>query len=344
MMNTTVRRWGIPLGILALMTVITAIVNDPFSKAEMRKEAIEIDGSSTVYPITKLMASEFNTSRNKKVEINVDISGTTGGFKNFCEGKTDISNASRPILKEEIAVCQKRGVKYIELPIAFDALTIVVNPKNDWANDITIAELKKIWEPTAQGKITKWNQIRSSWPDKPLNLYGPDKDSGTYDYFMEAIKDESKTTRNDYTSNKDDNMLVKGVSQDPNGLGYFGFAYYEANTTQLKALAVDSGKGATMPSPQAMAKNLYQPLTRPLFIYVNYHSAQVKPEVKEFVDFYLAKAPKLVNQVGYIPLSEEVYHLDLIQFNQGEVGTVFNGVAQLNLTLAEVLRKRATLF
>ncbi|MBW4446470.1 MAG: PstS family phosphate ABC transporter substrate-binding protein [Spirirestis rafaelensis WJT71-NPBG6] len=343
-MNTTVRRWGIPLGILALMTVITAIVNDPFSKAETRKEAIEIDGSSTVYPITKLMASEFNSSRNKKVEINVGISGTTGGFKKFCEGKTDISDASRPILKEEIAVCQKRGVKYIELPIAFDALTIVVNPKNDWANDITIAELKKIWEPTAQGKITKWNQIRSSWPDKPLNLYGPDKDSGTYDYFMEAIKDESKTTRNDYTSNKDDNMLVKGVSQDPNGLGYFGFAYYEANTTQLKALAVDSGKGSTMPSPQAMAKNLYQPLTRPLFIYINYHSAQVKPEVKEFVDFYLAKAPKLVNQVGYIPLSEEVYHLDLVQFNQGEVGTVFNGVAELNLTLAEVLRKRATLF
>jgi phosphate transport system substrate-binding protein len=343
-MNTTLRRWAIPLGILALMTAITAIVNDPFSSAENRKQAINIDGSSTVYPITKLMASEFNSNLKKKVQINLEISGTTGGFKKLCEGKTDISNASRPILKDEIAVCQKRGVKYIELPIAFDALTIVVNPKNDWAKDITIAELKKIWEPTAQGKITKWNQIRSSWPDKPLNLYGPDKDSGTYDYFMQAMEGESKASRNDYTSNKDDNMLVKGISQDPNGLGYFGIAYYQANTTQLKALAVDSGKGSTMPSPQAMAKNLYQPLSRPLFIYINYQSAQVKPEVKEFVDFYLANAPRLVNQVGYIPLSEEAYHLDFVQFNQGEVGTVFNGETQLNLTLTEVLRKRATLF
>lgn len=343
-MNATVQRWGIPLGILGFMTIITGLLNDPFSSAQSRKQAIDIDGSSTVYPITKLMASEFNSSGNNKVEINVGISGTTGGFKKFCEGKTDISDASRPILKEEIAACEKRGVKYVELPIAFDALTIVVNPKNDWAKDITIAELKKIWEPSAEGKITKWNQIRSSWPDKPLTLYGPDKDSGTFDYFTQATVGKSKASRNDYTSSKDDNMLVKAVSQDPNALGYFGFAYYEANTTQLKALAVDSGKGPVMPLPQAMDKNLYQPLTRPLFIYINYHSAQVKPEVKEFVDFYLAKAPKLVNQVGYIPLSDEVYHLDVVQFNQAEVGTVFNGVAELNLTLAEVLRKRATLF
>jgi phosphate transport system substrate-binding protein len=342
-MNTTLRRWGIPLGILGLMTAITAMVNDPFSSADIQKQSIDIDGSSTVYPITKLMASEFNSSQDNKVQINLAISGTTGGFKKFCEGKTDISNASRPILKEEMKVCQKRGVKYIELPVAFDALTIVVNPKNDWAEDITIAELKKIWEPTAQGKITKWNQIRSNWPDKPLNLYGPNKDSGIYDYFMQAMEGESKS-RKDYTSSEDDNMLLKGVSQDPNGLGYFGIAYYQANTAQLKALAVDSGKGATMPSPQAMDKNLYQPLSRPLFIYINYGSAQVKPKLKEFVEFYLAKAPKLVHQVGYIPLSEEAYHLDFVQFNQGEVGTVFNGETHLNLTLTEVLRKRATLF
>jgi phosphate transport system substrate-binding protein len=343
-MNTTLSRWAIPLGILALMSAITAILNDPFSSADIRKHSIEIDGSSTVYPITKLMASEFNGSRKNKVEINLGISGTTDGFKKFCEGKTDISNASRPILKEEMKVCQKHGIKYVELPVAFDALTIVVNPKNDWAKDITIAELRKIWEPTAQGKITKWNQIRSNWPDKPLNLYGPNKDSGTYDYFMQAMEGESKASRNDYTTSENDKMLVKGVSQDPNGLGYFGIAYYQANTTQLKALAVDSGKGSTMPSPQAMAKNLYQPLSRPLFIYINYEFAQVKPELKEFVHFYLAKAPKLVNQVGYIPLSEEAYHLDFLQFNEGEVGTVFNGETQLNLTLTEVLRKRATLF
>lgn len=343
-MSTTLQRWGIPLGILALMSVITAVVNDPFSSAQPRKQAINIDGSSTVYPITKLMASEFNGSRNNKVQIKVGISGTTGGFRKFCEGKTDISDASRPILKEEMKVCNQNKVTYIELPIAFDALTVVVNPKNDWAKDITIAELQKMWEPAAEGKITKWNQIRSTWPDKPLNLYGPDKDSGTFDYFTQATVGKPKASRNDYTDSTDDNVLVKGVSQDPNALGYFGFAYYEANTTQLKPLAVDNGKGSVLPSRQTVEKNQYQPLTRPLFIYVNYQSAQTKPEVKEFVEFYVQKARKLVNQVGYIPLSGEVYHLDFVQFNQGEVGTVFNGVAELNLTLAEVLRKRATLF
>ncbi len=343
-MNTTLQRWGIPLGILGLMTVITAIINDPFSSAQSRKQAINIDGSSTVYPITKLMASEFNSSRDNKVQIKVGISGTTGGFKKFCEGKTDISDASRPILKEEMAVCSQHKVTYIELPIAFDALTVVVNPQNDWAKDITIAELKKMWEPAAEGKITTWNQIRSTWPDKPLTLYGPDKDSGTFDYFTQATVGKSKASRNDYTDSKDDNMLVKGVSQDPNALGYFGFAYYEANTTQVKALGVDNGKGPVLPSRQTVEKTQYQPLTRPLFIYVNLKSAQTKPEVKEFVELYLQKAPKFVNQVGYIPLSEEVYHLDFVQFNQGEVGTVFHGVAELNLTLAEVLRKRATLF
>lgn len=344
-MNTTVQRWGIPLGILGLMTVITALINDPFTNAQpQRKQAIAIDGSSTVYPITKLMAAEFNGSRDNPVQIKVDISGTTGGFRKFCERKTDISNASRPILKEEMAACNRRKVTYIEIPIAFDALTVVVNPKNDWAKDITLAELRKIWEPAAQGKITKWNQIRSTWPDKPLNLYGPDKDSGTFDYFTQATVGKRKASRTDYTSSEDDNVLVKGVNQDPNALGYFGIPYYEANRSQVKVLGVDNGKGPVLPSRQTVENTQYQPLSRPLFIYVNYRSAQNKPEVKEFVDFYLEKAPKLVGQVGYIPLSKEVYHLDLVQFHQADVGTVFNGEAVLNLTLSEVLRKRATLF
>lgn len=344
-MNTTLQRWGIPLGILGLMTIITALVNDPFTSAQpQRKQSIAIDGSSTVYPITNLMAAEFNGSRENKVQMKVGISGTTGGFRKFCEGKTDISDASRPILKEEMAACNRNKVGYIELPIAFDALTVVVNPQNNWAKDITIAELKKIWEPAAQGKITKWNQVRSSWPDKPLNLYGPDKDSGTFDYFTRATVGKRKASRTDYTSSEDDNVLVNKVSQDPNALGYFGIAYYEANTSQVKALAVDNGKGPVLPSRQTVEKIQYQPLSRPLFIYVNSQSAQTKSAVKEFVDFYLEKAPKLVSQVGYIPLSKEVYHLDFVQFHQGEVGTVFNGEAVLNLTLGEVLRKRATLF
>jgi phosphate transport system substrate-binding protein len=344
MMNTTVKRWGVPLAILGFMTIITAIVNDPFSSAQPRKQAIEIDGSNTVYPITKLIASEFNGSRDNKVQIKVDISGTTGGFRKFCEGKSDITNASRPIIKEEIAICNQHNVRYIELPIAFDALTVVVNSENDWAKDITVAELQKMWEPSAEGKITKWNQIRSSWPDKPLNLYGPDKDSGTFDYFTQATVGKAKASRNDYTDSQDHNVLVKGVSQDPNGLAYFGFGYYQANTTEVKALAVDNGKGPVLPSRQTVDKTQYQPLSRPLFIYINYNSAQTKPELKQFVKFYLAKAPKLVSQLGYVPLSQEVYHLNFVQFHEGEVGTVFNGEAQLNLSLAEVLRKRATLF
>ncbi|NMG08743.1 PstS family phosphate ABC transporter substrate-binding protein [Brasilonema sp. UFV-L1] len=343
-MNTIVKRWTIPLGILVFMTMITAIIKEPFTSAQTRKQTINIDGSSTVYPITKLIAAEFNGSRENPVQIKVGISGTTGGFRKFCEGKTDISDASRPILKEEMAICNRNKVGYIELPIAFDALTVVVNPKNDWAKDITIAELQKIWEPAAQGKITKWNQIRSTWPDKPLNLYGADKDSGTFDYFTQATVGKRKASRTDYTSSEDDNVLVRGVSQDPNALGYFGIAYYEANTSQVKVLGVDNGKGPVLPSRQTVEKTQYQPLSRPLFIYINSESAQNKPEVKEFVDFYLEKAAKLVGQVGYIPLSGEVYHLDLVQFHQGEVGTVFNGEAVLNLTLSEVLRKRATLF
>lgn len=344
-MNTTLQRWGIPLGILGVMTIITAILNDPFTSAQLQeKQSIAIDGSSTVYPITNLMTAEFNDSRKNKVQIKVDISGTSGGFRKFCEGKTDISDASRPILKEEMAICNRNKVGYIELPIAFDALTVVVNPQNDWAKDITIAELKKIWEPAAEGKITKWNQVRSTWPDKPLNLYGPDKDSGTFDYFTQATVGKAKASRHDYTASKDDNVLVQGVSQDPNALGYFGIAYYEANRSQVKALAVDNSKGPVLPTRETVEKIQYQPLSRPLFIYVNYKSAQNKLVVREFVDFYLDKAPNLVNQVGYIPLSNEVYHLNFVQFHKGEVGTVFNGQAHLNLTLAEVLRKRATLF
>ncbi|NDJ21800.1 phosphate ABC transporter substrate-binding protein PstS family protein [Nostoc sp. B(2019)] len=344
-MNTTLKRWAIPFGILGLLTIITALVDDPFTSAQMqRKQTIEIDGSSTVYPITKVVASEFDGSEGNKVPIKVGISGTTGGFRKFCEGKIDISNASRPILKEEMAVCKQNNVNYVELPIAFDALTVVVNPKNDWAKDITIAELQKIWEPAAEGKITKWNQIRSTWPDKPLNLYGPDKNSGTFDYFTQATVGKSKASRNDYTDSEDDNVLVKGVSQDPNALGYFGMAYYQANTNQIKAVAVNNGKGSVLPSRQTVEATQYQPLSRPLFIYVNFKSAQTKPKVKKFVDFYLANAPTFVSQVGYIPLSTEVYHLDSVQFHQGELGTVFNGETHLNLTLAEMLNKRANLF
>jgi len=301
---------------------------------------VQIDGSSTVLPITQAIATEFRQQANN-VRITVEFSGTGGGFEKFCAGATDISNASRPIVAKEMAACKKAGVPYIELPIAFDALTVVVNPQNHWAEVMTLAELKKIWEPAAQGKITRWKQVRPGWPDRPLTLYGPGKDSGTFDYFTEAVIGKAGASRNDYIASEDDDVLVAGVSKDPNALGYFGYAYFEANPNQLKALAIDTGEGPVLPSRQIVEDGEYQPLARPLFIYVNAKAAQEKPEVRAFVEFYLENADKLVSSVGYVPLPEEGYRLGLVHFHRGKVGTVFVGKPQPNVTIAELLRKQA---
>jgi phosphate transport system substrate-binding protein len=347
MMNQKTDGLASRLGVLAFIVGMAAMLSSCGKPAESRQaQVVKIDGSSTVYPITNAIAAEYQAAQTKanndKIKVEFALSGTGGGFKTFCEGLTDISNASRPILKQEMALCNRNNVRYIELPIAFDALTVVVNPENNWAKDITVEELRKAWEPSAEGKITKWNQVRTSWPDRPLKLYGAGKDSGTFDYFTEATVGTSKASRNDYTASEDDNVLVQGVRQDVNALGYFGLAYYEANSNQLKALAVDSGKGAVLPSRQTVEKTQYQPLSRPMFIYVNYQAAQNKPEVRDFVEFFLEKAPTLVDDVGYIPLPDEGYHLAKVHFNRGKVGTVFGGQAQLNLTLGELLRKQAT--
>jgi len=240
-----------------------------------------------------------------------------------------------------MAMCNRYNVRYIELPIAFDALTVVVNKDNNWIDSITLAELKKTWEPSAQNKIERWSQVRAGLPDKPINLFGAGKDSGTFDYFTEAIVGKEDVSRTDYVASEDDDILVEGVSQDPNALGYFGFAYYEKRASQLKALAVDSGKGAVMPSRETVINAQYQPLARPLFIYVNVERAQENPIFKDFVEFYLKNAEKIVEEVGYIPLTEEHYHLDQVTFYNGEAGTVFEGKSQFDVTLGELLRKKA---
>ncbi len=302
-------------------------------------ETIQIDGSSTVYPITEAIAKEFQ--EQSQVDVKVDVSGTTGGFERFCKGETDISNASRPILKQELKTCTTNGVIFTELPIAFDALTVAVNPQNNWAKDITLAELKKIWQPAAQGKITNWQQVRASFPDKPLNLYGAGDKSGTYDYFTKAVVGKTGDSRTDYTASEDDEVLVSGISKDPNALGYFGYAYYEQNQDKLKALGIDNGKGAVFPAKETVEKAEYQPLSRPLFIYVNIKSAQKKEALRDFVNFYIEKAPTKVSSVGYVPLPEDAYSLDKLHFTRGKAGTVFEGEARLDLTIGEVLRKRA---
>jgi phosphate transport system substrate-binding protein len=269
--------------------------------------------------------------------VDVSFSGTGGGFEKFCAGETDISNASRPILEEEMAACNEAGIRFYELPVAFDALTIVVNQENDWAGDITVEELKTLWEPGAQGKVTRWNQVRPSWPDRPIALHGPGLDSGTYDYFAEVIVGQD--TRSDFAASEDDEIIAEGVGADPNALGYFGLAYYDEHQDTLKALAVDGGSGFVEPNPETVVRAEYQPLSRPLFIYVNFESAQTNLAVKDFVQFYLENAATTVDTVGYVPLNEEGYHIAWINFQEGEVGSAFDGVPQPNLTIAELLRK-----
>jgi len=287
------------------------------------------------------VAEKFKSSQPGTAEVSVKFSGTSGGFREFCEGKTDISNASRPIQADEMSLCNRYGVRYIELPVAFDALTVVVNQENNWIDSITLEELKKMWEPAAEGKITNWNQIRPEFPNKPLNLFGAGQDSGTFDYFTEAVVGKSGASRKDYVASEDDNTLVQGVSQDPNALGYFGLAYYEQNPQKLKALGIDSGKGAIVPSRETVVNSQYQPLARPLFIYVNAEKAQKSRALQEFVEYYLDNAESIVKEVGYIPLTDEHYHLATVTFFNGEVGTVFGGQSQFDVTLAELLRQKA---
>lgn len=303
---------------------------------------VKVDGSSTVFPITEAVAEEFQKAQRGKVRVTVGISGTGGGFKKFCRGETDVTNASRPIKPKEMDACKKAGIQYIEIPVAYDALTVVINPKNDWASTMTVAELKKIWEPAAQGKITKWNQVNSKWPDAPLNLYGPGADSGTFDYFTEAVTGKEKASRGDFTASEDDNVLVQGVSQDKNALGYFGYAYYAENQKKMKAVAINGGKGAIMPSSKTVEDGSYQPLARPIFIYVSAKAAE-KPEIKQFVEFYLKNAPKLVTEVKYIPLPQNAYSMGLDHFNKRKLGTVFKGGGAVGVKIEDLLKREAAL-
>jgi len=303
-------------------------------------QIVQIDGSSTVFPITEAVAEEFQKAKKGKIKVTVGISGTGGGFKKFCRGETDISDASRPILKEEMETCKKAGIQYIELPIAYDALTVMVNPKNDWITSMTVADLKKIWEPSAQGKVTHWNQVRPSWPNAPLKLFGPGADSGTFDYFTEAIVGKAKASRGDFTASEDDNVLVQGIANDKNALGYFGFAYYIENQKKLKAVAIDGGNGPVLPSPKTVEDGTYQPLSRPIFIYISKKAAE-KPEVKDFVEFYMQNAANLVKQVKYVALPASAYTMGIEHFRKGKLGTVFDGEAQVGVKIEDLLKREA---
>jgi phosphate transport system substrate-binding protein len=300
---------------------------------------VEIDGSSTVFPITEAVAGEFQKEHDARVTIGV--SGTGGGFKKFCRGETAINNASRPIMPSELERCEKNGIEFIELPVAYDGISVVVHEENDWVDAMTVEDLKTIWEPEAQGKITKWSQVRDEWPDNELELYGAGVASGTYDYFSKAIVGEEGASRGDFTSSEDDNVLVKGVSSDKNSLGFFGFAYYRQNKDKLDAVPIkaEGASEAVAPSTETIANGTYQPLTRPLFIYVKADAAKNKA-VSEFVNYYLTESAPLVEDVGYVAPPESAYKKVRKRFDDRVTGSMFGGEgSQIGVSIDDLLEK-----
>ena len=301
---------------------------------------IKVDGSSTVFPITEAVAEEFQ--KEGKTKVTVGISGTGGGFKKFVRGEIDVADASRPILTDEMAQAKANGIEFIELPVAFDALTVVVNNQNDWLTSMTVADLKKIWEPGAQGKITHWNHVRPEWPNEKIALFGAGADSGTFDYFTEAVVGKAKSSRGDYTASEDDNVLVQGVEGNKYALGYIPYAYYAPHSSRMKAVAIEweknKVKGPILPSPENVLAGTYNPLSRPLFIYVSRKSLD-KPVVKEFVEFYLTNVKTLAAEVKYVPLTDTAYQMATERLRLMQAGSGFGGVPEVGLPVEEILKR-----
>jgi phosphate transport system substrate-binding protein len=294
-----------------------------------------IDGSSTVFPITEAASIAFR-GYAPKVEIRLGVSGTGGGFKKFCAGETVISDASRPITQAEAEACAKAGVAYVELPIAFDGITVMVHPENTWATCITVAELKALWEPAAEKKVNRWSQVRAAWPDTPITLYGAGADSGTYDYFTQAIVGTAKESRKDYTASEDDYLLAQDLAADTSGLGFFGYAYYVEYKGQLHDVAIDNGSGCVAPSQETIADGRYQPLSRPIFLYVRADALE-RPELRAFLNFYLANGPALVREARYIPLPDRAYPLAARRIERRITGSVFSGSSQIGVSIEDLL-------
>lgn len=328
-------------GILAGVAIVTlgACGGGGATSGGGRPADIKIDGSSTVFVLSEAVAEEFTNSGNP-ARVTVGLSGTGGGFQKFCRGETDISDASRPIRPPEIAACKASGIAFFEIPVAYDGIAVVVNPKADWANDITVEELKTLWAAEAQGKIMRWSQVRPGWPDREIHLFGAGVDSGTYDYFTEAITGEEGASRGDFTSSEDDNVLVQGISGDELALGFLPFAYYHENQERLKLLGVQAAgaAGAVRPSLESIRTGSYQPLSRPLFIYVS-DKALARPEVQQLVDFYIANVGKLAEEVGYVPLGDQGYRLVADHFAKRVPGTLFGEGSQVGMTIEQLLDK-----
>ena len=298
---------------------------------------VKVDGSSTVFPISEAIAEEVGKAGTTKVTIGV--SGTGGGLKKLCDGELDVAGASRPILLKEIEQCAAKNIAFVEVPVAFDGIAVVVHPQNDWATSITVAELKKLWEPEAQGKVKLWSDVRAGWPQEEIHLFGAGVDSGTFDYFTQAIVGKEKSSRGDFTSSEDDNVLVQGISGDKLALGFFGLAYAHANATRVKIVGVDAGTGAgpVVATPTTVFDGTYQPLSRPLFLYIEKGAAQ-RPDVQSFVKAFLDK-PKVIEEVGYVPLPEVVRTLSHRRFADRAIGSVYGGHPKVGVKIGELLGK-----
>jgi phosphate transport system substrate-binding protein len=318
---------------LALGAIVVTAATVPVKAAKL-EGTIRIDGSSTVFPITEAVAEEF-AGVQPRVRVTVGISGTGGGFKKFTVGETDISDASRPIKDKEAAKAKENGIEFIELPVAFDGISVVVNPNNDFCHTLTVDELYRIWNPDSTVKT--WKDIRPEWPDRPIKLYGPGTDSGTFDYFTEAVNGKAQSCRADFTASEDDNVLVQGIAGDADALGFFGFAYFVENQQRLKLVSIDNGTAAVAPSMETIRDGTYQPLSRPIFIYIS-TAAAPRPEVGEFVKFYLDNAATLVPEVGYVPLPAHLYELVWNRFDKRVTGSAFTRLeSAVGLRLEDVM-------
>jgi phosphate transport system substrate-binding protein len=325
---------------LVCVAVLGCKKSDSGGAVDASAQPIKVDGSSTVYALTNAMIVEFTKETKGKIKVTGASSGTGGGFKKFCNGEIEIAGASRPITAEEMALCQKAGIEYIELPICFDALTVAVHKDATWVDSIKTSELKKIWEPAGQETVKLWSDIRPEWPKEKFALFGAGKDSGTYEYFTEAVVEQKKASRSDYTASENDNTIVLGIAGDKNALGFLPYSYYVESQDKIKAVAVDWDKdadGPVLPSVESVVAAKYNPLSRPLFIYVN-KKAAARPEVKQFVDYYLANAKKLAQKVHFIPLPDKAYEMSVARFGKLQAGTGFGGKVEIGMPLEDVLK------
>jgi phosphate transport system substrate-binding protein len=319
--------------------------------ASAQSKYILIDGSSTVYPVAKIAAEDFRKRWDNQVQMEVSFSGTSGGFRKFVVGEIDVAGASRPISRAEIKAAKDYKIQFIEIPIAYDALTIAVHPDNTWADQITISDLKKMWEKTAEGKVTKWSQIRPDWPDREIKLYGAGMDSGTYDYFKDVVVGPKGELRSDYTGSEDDDQLIQGIESDAGALGFIPYAYFSKEGGKLKALAVQmdfnamtgepvSGALATLPSEDAVHRGIYMPFGRPLFLYVNLKSLEFKPHLKDFLQFFLIHADSYVDGVHYLSLPKIAYARSIADLESKRTGTRFSGVPEIGLSVVDLINRQ----